>query len=115
LESARGNDAAAYGEFAQASSIAGDGFTMPVVERARTALRLGRPREAVTLLQRTLLSSYHFYVTHAELHAALAEAWAAARNRDSARVHLAAVERAWVQADPAVRARLAQLHDRLGF
>jgi hypothetical protein len=109
LESARGNHAAAYGEFAQASSIAGDGFTMPVVGRARMALQLGRPWEAVTLLQRTLLSSYHFYITHADLHAALAGAWAAAGNQDSARVHLAAVERAWVRADSRVLARLAQL------
>jgi len=115
LESARGRSEAAAAEFALASSIAGDGFSMPVVERARMSLRLRRPHDAVNLLQRTLLSSFHFYVTHAELHAALAEAWAAAGNRDSARVHLAAVDRAWVRADPPVRARLAQLHARLGF
>jgi hypothetical protein len=115
LESARGREQAAYEEFARGSSAAIDGYNIPVVERARLSIRFNRPREAVTLLQRTLLSAYHWYITHPELHVELAQAWAAAGSRDSARVHLAAVDRAWVRADPPVRERLAQLHAKLGI
>ena len=45
----------------------------------------------------------------------LAEAWAAAGNPDSARFHLRAVDRAWQNADPPVRARLDRLHQRLAL
>jgi hypothetical protein len=40
------------------------------------------------------------YVTHTELHEALAQVFDAAGQRDSAAVHFAAVERAWRNADP---------------
>jgi len=113
LQSARGKNEAAYAEFEQASSEAIDGFGLPALEMARIALLLGRPLEAVARLQRLLLSSYHFYITHTEHHAALAEAWAAAGNRDSARAHLRAVDRAWAGADPQVKTRLADMHRRL--
>lgn len=113
LESARGRYEAAYVEFGRASSRSNDGFGLPALERARTAMRLGRPREAVTLLQRLQLSTFHFYVTHTELHAALAEAWAEAGRRDSARAHLRAVARAWAGADPQVQGQLVRLQRRL--
>lgn len=115
LESARGRLDVALREFAQASSVARDGFGLPVLERARLSIQLQRPHEAVRLLQRLLQSSYHFYITHPELEVTLAEAWAAAGNRDSARVHLAEVDRAWAAADPPVKARLQALHTRLGI
>lgn len=115
LESARGRLDVALREFAQGSSIARDGFGLPVLERARLSIRLQRPHEAVRLLQRLLQSSYHFYLTHPELEATLAEAWAAAGNRDSARAHLAELDRAWAAADPPVQARLRALHIRLGL
>jgi hypothetical protein len=47
------------------------------------------------------------YVTHTELHEALAHAFHAAGRRDSARVHYAAVERAWRKADPMLAERYA--------
>lgn len=115
LEAARGRDGAAYDAFREASFIAVDGFAPPRIERARAALRLGRPREAIALLQRLMYSSYHWYYTRTELHETLAEAWAAAGNRDSARAHLQAVERAWRNADPPAQARLAQLRQRLAL
>jgi DNA-binding SARP family transcriptional activator len=115
LESARGRLDVALREFAQGSSVARDGFGLPVLERARLSIQLQRPHEAVRLLQRLLQTSYHFYITHPELETALAEAWAAAGNRDSAQAHLAEVDRAWAAADPLVKARLQVLHNRLGI
>ncbi|MGH7584986.1 MAG: hypothetical protein ACREMH_01960, partial [Gemmatimonadales bacterium] len=115
LEVLRGKDESAHAEFAASTSRAIDGFGMPAFERARVALRLGRPGEAVALLQRLLRSHYHFYVTHPELHLALAEAWAASGRRDSAAAHLAAVGRAWARADLPARARLEQARVRLGL
>jgi tetratricopeptide (TPR) repeat protein len=115
MQEARGSDREAYTHFVASTSKAIDGFGMPAIHRAGLATRLGRPREAVGLMQRLLRSQYHFYVTHPELHLALAEAWAASGNRDSAAAHLAAVGRAWNRADPPVRARLEQARNRLGF
>lgn len=113
LEAARGRDEAASIEFAHASFRALDGFGPATLERARAAMRLGRPLEAVTLLQQLRHGSYHFHYTRAELHEALAEAWSAAGRRDSARVHLRALARAWAGADPPVQARLARLQQRM--
>ena len=115
LETARGRHTAAYDAFRQASFVSVDGFPPPVLERSRAAMRLGRPREAVTLLQRVLYGAYHFYYTRNEVHETLAAAWVAAGNRDSARAHLRAVERAWRNADPPVQARLAELRKRLAL
>ena len=115
LEAARGRDGAAYDAFREASFIGIDGFAPARIERARAALRLGRAREAVSLLQRLMYSSHHWYYTHTELHQMLAEAWTAAGNRDSARAHLQEAERAWRNADPPAQARLAELRQRLAL
>jgi tetratricopeptide (TPR) repeat protein len=115
VEASRGKDAAAYELFREASFVTIDGFGPAVLERARAAMRLGRPREAVTLLQRMMYTTFHWYLTHTELHETLAQAWLAAGNRDSARAHLQAVDRAWQNADPPVKAKLAALHQRLGL
>lgn len=107
LLAARGQPGEAESEFAQGAAPVVDGFSPAIVNRARMLRRLGRNAEAVRLLQPTLRGWYHFYMTHAELHAELAEAWAAAGNRDSARAQMAAADRAWVDADPPARAQLA--------
>jgi hypothetical protein len=54
------------------------------------------------------LQASNYYVTHAELHEALAEAFEAAGEPDSARVHYAWVANAWRAADPPFRARAAR-------
>ena len=113
LLAARGREVEAQGEFARGVEPVVDAFSPAVVQEARSLIRLGRAREAVRVLQPTLRGSYHFYMPHAELHAELAAAWAAAGNRDSALAQLAAADRPWRRADPSARARLRQLRATL--
>lgn len=80
-----------------------DGYTRINLEMARSLMMLGRYRDAVAILQSALrggVDGSNTYVTHTELHEALAHAFEGAAQRDSARVHYAAVERAWRRADP---------------
>lgn len=77
-------------------------------ELAKLLLRLGRPREAVAVLQPALhgkLDASNFCITHTELHETLGEAWAAAGRADSAATHVAFVARAWSGGDPRFRAK----------
>jgi DNA-binding SARP family transcriptional activator/TolB-like protein len=88
-----------------------DGYTRINLELARSLVVLDRPREAVAVLQPALrggVDGANTYVTHTELHEALARAFDAAGQRDSAAAHYAAVERAWRSAD-------ARLAERYGF
>ena len=77
---------------------------------AQALVAAGRPREAITVLQ-TLFRGYRsgggLYLTQTDLHEALAGAWEAAGNADSARVHWAAVAEAWKDADPVLATRVA--------
>jgi DNA-binding SARP family transcriptional activator len=76
-------------------------------------LAAGRPRDAVAALQ-PLLRAYEVGpLLRTSFHEALAEAWDAARQRDSARVHWEAVARAWQRADPSLAARRARALARL--
>lgn len=73
----------------------------------RAALRSGRPREAVQVLQAYLrgpLDAANQYVPRWEVHQLLAEAYAALRISDSARVHSQWVRRALARAEPTYRA-----------
>ena len=66
-------------------------------------MALRRHSEAIAILQAALhggVDGSNTYVTHTELHEALAHAFYTAGRRDSAAVHYAVVERAWRRADP---------------
>ena len=85
-----------------------DGYTRTNLELARSLVVLHRYPEAIATLQPALrggVDGGNTYVTHTELHEALAQAFDAAGQRDSAAVHFAAVERAWRYADPQFAAR----------
>jgi predicted Zn-dependent protease len=81
-----------------------DGYTRINLMLAHSLQTLGRASEAVEVLQAALrggVDGSNTYVTHTDLHLALADAFAAAGQRDSASVHYRAVELAWREADPA--------------
>lgn len=78
------------------------------MEWARSLMALRRPDDAVVILRSALrggVDGSNTYVTHTELHEALAQAFALAGKQDSAATHFQTVERAWRWADP-------ELHDR---
>jgi predicted Zn-dependent protease len=81
---------------------------------AKVLLRMGRPREAVTVLQPALrgsLEASNTYVSRTDIHEALGEAWAAVGGpaaRDSSRAHYTLVVRAWQRADPSFAERKAR-------
>ena len=80
-----------------------DGYTRTNLEMARSLMALRRYPEAIAMLQPALrggVDGSNTYVTHTELHEAIAQVFDAAGQRDSAAVHYAAVERAWRNADP---------------
>ena len=80
-----------------------DGYTRINLELARSLNVLGRHTEAIPILQAALrggVDGSNTYVTHTELHEALAQTFDAAGQRDSAAVHYTAVEKAWRRADP---------------
>jgi len=93
-----------------------DGYTRINLEMARSLMALQRYAEAIALLQPALrggVDGGNTYVTHTELHEALAHAFHAAGQRDSAGSHYATVERAWRYADPqfAERYRVARARE----
>ncbi|MEO8451359.1 MAG: hypothetical protein ABI647_16310, partial [Gemmatimonadota bacterium] len=84
------------------------GFTRVSYELAKTLLAMGRPADAITVLRAPLhggVDGSGLYLTRTELHELVAKAFDAAGQRDSAATHYAAVTRAWVNSDPALRAR----------
>jgi predicted Zn-dependent protease len=95
--------AEAVDAFRRSMFSATDGYTRINLEQARSLVELGRPGEAVAVLQPALrggVDGGNSYVTHTELHEALARAFDAAGQADSAAAHWTAVERAWRDADP---------------
>jgi hypothetical protein len=77
----------------------------------RSLMALGRAREAIAILQPALrggVDGSNSYVTHTELHEALARAFELAGQPDSAVAHYRAVEQAWRRADPQFRDRHQQ-------
>jgi DNA-binding SARP family transcriptional activator len=92
------------------------GFTRVNYELARALIRLRRPSEAVATLQSSLrgeIDASNLYITRTELHELLADAFAAARQPDSAAVHYRAVIGAWRNADPLYHPRRARASEWL--
>jgi len=113
---ARGRAAEAATEFRQAVFSLTYGYTRTNLELARALLALGRPRDAVAVLQpafRGPLDASNLYVTHTELHEMLARAFDAAGERDSAMTHYRWVVAAWRNADPEFRPRRELAQRRL--
>ncbi len=108
---ARGDAAAAAEEFRRAApgpETTGSPYSRSRLAMGRALLAAGRSGEAIVVLRPSLhgpLEAANFYVTHADIHEALAQAWAAAGNADSAAVHDRWVLRAWKNSDPEFRAR----------
>ena len=84
------------------------GYTRENYDLARVYLRLGRPRDAIAVLQPVLrgkLDASNMYVTQTEIHELLAQAWDSAGRRDSASTHYARVAKAWANGDPSYAKR----------
>ena len=108
LLASRGQFEAAADELRQAIWSPTLGFTRVNYELAKIYLRLGRPRDAVTILQPALrgpLDASNYYLTRSEVHEQLGWAWLAAGRRDSAAVHLRWAANAWQNADARFAAR----------
>ena len=90
------------------------GYTRENYDLARIYLRLGRPRDAVAVLQPALrgkLDASNFYLTHTEIRELLAQAWDSAGRADSASAHY--LDRAGVGAgDPSYARRAAAARER---
>src|SRR5262245_5765138 len=79
------------------------GYTRANYELARSLMALGRPAEAVPVLQSSLRGGWdgsNLHVSRTEIHELLAKAFAESGVRDSAAAHYLAVEQAWRHADP---------------
>jgi tetratricopeptide (TPR) repeat protein len=99
-------------EFAQAVWSPVEGWGRITVELARAQVALGRPRDAITTLRTgyaTRLDAMGRYVPISELDFWMSQTFAQAGESDSARVYAGYVRRAWSNADPEVRRRLAKL------
>ena len=87
---ARGQLPAAADEFRRGIFSLTDGYTRNSYELARTLLALGRPTDAIAVLQpafRGSLQGSNLYITHTELHEVIAQAFEQAGQPDSAAVH----------------------------
>ena len=108
LFAAAGRDADAARELSAAIHSPSLGFTRVNYELANVLLRLGRPAEAVAVLQPALrgeIDASNLYVTRTDLHELLAQSFAAANQPDSAAAHYRAVVKAWRKADPQFQKR----------
>ena len=89
------------------------GFTRVNYELGRCLVALGRPHEAVEVLQPALrgeVDASNLYVTRTDLHELLARAFDATGAADSAAFHYRAVVKAWSRADPAFHTRRSEAH-----
>ena len=92
------------------------GYTRENYDLARIYLRVGRPRDAVAVLQPALrgkLDASNFYLTQTEIRELLAQAWDSAGRADSASVHYAWVARAWEHGDPSYAKRATAARERV--
>jgi DNA-binding SARP family transcriptional activator len=89
-----------------------EGWSRTIVELARAQRGLGRPRDAIATLRTgyaTRLDAMGRYVPISELDYWMAQAFAEAGERDSARTYAGYVRSAWRDADPEIRRLLADL------
>lgn len=106
-----GRHADAVREF-QAARWEVGGWTRTNIEMAKSQMQLGRPRDALQTLRDAYVSQLDGmgrYAPRSEIDYHMAIAFKAAGMRDSAAVYAAHVRRAWVEADPEVKALLRDL------
>jgi tetratricopeptide (TPR) repeat protein len=116
LFAARHDDERAAAEFRESIISWNFGYTRANYELARALLRLGRPTEAIPVLQPALrgsLEASNLYMSRTELHELLAQAWDAANGRDSAAAHYRVVADSWEHADALLQPRRARAAARL--
>jgi tetratricopeptide (TPR) repeat protein len=92
------------------------GYTRENYDLARIYLRVGRPRDAVAVLEPALrgkLDASNFYLTQTEIRELLAQAWDSAGRADSASAHYTWVARAWEHGDPPYAKRAATARERV--
>lgn len=100
---ARERPDSAVGAFRSALMSETEGYSRLDLQLARALLMLGRPREAIPVLEHPLagtLEAGNFYASRAELQQMLGRAFDAVGEPDSAAVYYRAVLRAWRHADP---------------
>jgi len=113
---ARSQPESAVVAFRRAMTSESEGFSRINLELGRALLALGRPREAIPVLEHALagtLEAGNVYASRTELQESLAHAFDAAGERDSATVYYRAVTNAWRSADSQFRARVAEARARL--
>ena len=117
LLAAEGKDEEAVVAYRAAIFSINFGYTRVNYELARALLRLGRPAEAIPVLQPALRGSIdasNLYITRTDLHELLARAFDLAGQPDSAAAHYRAVVEAWRRADPQFLPRRIAAETRLG-
>jgi len=108
LWDARGRRPQAIAEYQLALTSPSFGFTRINYRLAQDLIAVGRPAEALPLLHAALhggLEASNLYITHTELHEAIAQAWEAVGRRDSAAAEYRWVAAVWRDADPAFQGR----------
>ena len=108
MGAARGPPRDAVEEYQRALTSPVFGFTRINYRLAMDLTALGRPAEAIPLLRAAMhggLDGSNLYVTHTELHEAMAHAFEVAGRRDSAAAEYRWVAAAWRDADPPFRER----------
>lgn len=102
---ARGDLPRAAAEFRAAMVSPNQGYTRTNLYLGAVLMRMGRPREAVDVLQPALrgsLESSNLYANRTDVHLLLGRAWQAAGRADSAAVHYRAVATARAHGDPVI-------------
>ena len=103
-------------EFRLASLLPARDFSRIHYEMARSLMAARRPLETIPPLRAVLhgdLDGAGLSLSPTDVRLALAQAFEAAGNRDSAAVHYAAVERAWRTADPMLSPRYESVRSAL--
>ena len=99
-------------ELEQAVWSSVEGWSRTTVHLADAQRALGRPNDAIATLRTaysTRLNAMGRYVPISELDYRMAQAFAQAGERDSARTYAAYVRSAWREADPEIRRLLERL------
>lgn len=117
LRRLEGRSDVAEDELRRATTSLTNGYSRVNLELARVLLALGRPEEAIPVLEAALpgvLESVHLYVSRTELREALATAYEAGGQTEAAAENFRRVARAWKNADPEFEARAAAAQTALG-